>query len=746
MKSVVVALVAFGTLLVVLGANLVGADFGDQVTSDGNTFATDDLAVPVLTATGSGTGASGSVLLNWTNPNFADKWDVFRDTAPCASATFAGAPLVANLAVLTYTNTPVAAGTYCYKVRAKYQSWSEDSNLQEVTIDKASPTLSTTPNPSSATVGDAGLLKDSGTLSGGSSATGSITFRLFPPTDLLCAGTPSFTEAVTVSGNGTYNTVSGGTNNAAGTWHWTASYTGDDNNEPASSACGEPVTIGKASPTLVTTPSPSSGTVGVTVLNDSGALAGGYNPTGSITFKLFRPIDSTCSLATPFSETVTVTGNGPYSTSFVSPNDAAGTWHWTASYTGDDNNATASSGCSSEPVAIAKVTPTLSTTPSPASGTVGTTVLNDSGALGAGYNPTGTITFKLFPPTDATCAGTAAHTNTVTVSGNGTYNTSAGFTNNAAGTWHWTASYSGDTNNNPKSSACSDEPVTIAKVTPTLYTIPNTSTGTVGDVLKDSGLLGAGYNPTGNIVFKLFSPSDPDCTGTASFSETVTVSGTGTYSTVGGGTTNAAGTWHWTADYSGDTNNNTAASACGEAVSISAASATLLIKDSTTLSNSAVSGDVTLGPSASTIFASSPAASASGSVKTASNASNWLVNLVLKAGTPNANNATVDVAIWWQSSSCGSTPVAGQIFASSTSLSVNKPGSTDNVGRQLMVQAVSGPVVTHTFATNEVLCMQITVHTNSQDYITIHLDVTATSGDSGGGYQSGVVGPFALKP
>src|SRR5437667_6775655 len=49
----------------------------------------------------------------------------------------------------------------------------------------------------------------------------------------------------------------------AGTYYWVASYSGDANNAPAASGCeDEPVTVGKAAPSLRTTQDPASGTVG----------------------------------------------------------------------------------------------------------------------------------------------------------------------------------------------------------------------------------------------------------------------------------------------------------------------------------------------------------------------------------------------------------------------------------------------------------------------------------------------------
>jgi len=74
----------------------------------------------------------------------------------------------------------------------------------------------------------------------------------------------------------------------------------------------------------------------------------------------------------------------------------------------------------------------------------------------------GTITFRLFTPSQSTCAGTPAYTQTVNVTGAGTYTTSPGFKSTAAGTWRWRATYSGDAKNQGRSTTCSAEPVTVS--------------------------------------------------------------------------------------------------------------------------------------------------------------------------------------------------------------------------------------------------------------------------------------------
>jgi len=116
------------------------------------------------------------------------------------------------------------------------------------------------------------------------------------------------------------------------------------------------------------------------------------------------------------------------------------------------------SGTVNKQTLFAKVSPTISTTPNPANGTVGD-MLNDTATLSGGFSPTGSVTFKLYPPADSTCSGTASYTD---ADASAPYATSPGFASNAAGVWHWTADYAGDANNNATSSGCTAEPVTVA--------------------------------------------------------------------------------------------------------------------------------------------------------------------------------------------------------------------------------------------------------------------------------------------
>ena len=124
----------------------------------------------------------------------------------------------------------------------------------------------------------------------------------------------------------------------------------------------------------------------------------------------------------------------------------------------------------------APVTPTL-TTQASAGVTIGGSI-RDTATLAGSAGATGTITFRLYGPDDATCSGTAVFTSTVPVFDNGSYD-SATYTPTAAGTYRWIASYSGDANNNNVSGACNDpnenvtvSPAATATPTPTATATP----------------------------------------------------------------------------------------------------------------------------------------------------------------------------------------------------------------------------------------------------------------------------------
>jgi RHS repeat-associated protein len=93
---------------------------------------------------------------------------------------------------------------------------------------------------------------------------------------------------------------------------------------------------GQVSNPTITLGAPSTADVGDTI-HGAATLAGGNSPTGTISFSVYAPDNTTCS-GLPFATgNVPVSGNGDYQSADVVP-DVAGTYRWLATYSGDNNN------------------------------------------------------------------------------------------------------------------------------------------------------------------------------------------------------------------------------------------------------------------------------------------------------------------------------------------------------------------------------------------------------------------------
>jgi hypothetical protein len=199
--------------------------------------------------------------------------------------------------------------------------------------------------------------------------------------------------------------------------------------------------------------------------------------------------------------------------------------------------------------------PTISTLLSATSVAIGSTVHDSATLSGATSNAGGTVAYTVY--TDSACSLGAQSAGTKTVT-NGVVPDSDGITFNSAGDFYWQAVYSGDANNNPATSVCTDEHLVVTKAQPSISTAQNL-------LPNDDATISGGFGtPGGSVTFNLFDPSDATCAGTPAYTQTVSVSGNGTYSTTN--TTFLAsdeGTWRWQVSYSGDGNNEAAESACG---------------------------------------------------------------------------------------------------------------------------------------------------------------------------------------
>jgi len=124
----------------------------------------------------------------------------------------------------------------------------------------------------------------------------------------------------------------------------------------------------KVQPAITTTQS-AGGTVGLASVSDTATVSGGLNPTGTVTFQLFAPGDTSCT-GTP----VFISSNQPLSganaTSGSFTPTATGTYQWVATYNGDNGNLPAVSGCGAEPVTIVAAAVLGITTPNTGAGVI----------------------------------------------------------------------------------------------------------------------------------------------------------------------------------------------------------------------------------------------------------------------------------------------------------------------------------------------------------------------------------------
>ncbi|MGH9278986.1 MAG: beta strand repeat-containing protein, partial [Acidimicrobiales bacterium] len=431
-------------------------------------------------------------------------------------------------------------------------------------VGPVTPTLTTQASPGV----QLGLpIFDVATLANGNNPTGTVAFSLYGPNDATCSGAAIFSASTPASGNGQYQSGNF-TPTQAGTYRWIASYSGDAGNNAVTSPCNAPnesvvVTgVQPVTPTLTTQASPSVALGGF--VSDTATLAQGNNPSGTITFRLYGPNDATCATAAVFTNTKTVAGNGGYPSDTFTPT-LAGTYRWVASYSGDAGNTAVTTTCNdpNETVTITGApAPQLTTQASPGVSLGGP--VTDTATLAGATNPTGTITFNLYGPNDATCATAAVFTNMKTVTGNGQY-TSDPFTPTLAGTYRWTAVYSGDANNVPLTNPCNaaNESVVVSAVGPANPTLTTQASAGValGGQVTDTATLAGGTNPTGTIAFNLYGPNDATCAGAVAFTNTKTVTGNGQY-TSNAFTPTVAGTYRWTASYSGDAGNTAVTAPC----------------------------------------------------------------------------------------------------------------------------------------------------------------------------------------
>jgi hypothetical protein len=116
------------------------------------------------------------------------------------------------------------------------------------------------------------------------------------------------------------------------------------------STCSGSGTIIPPPPPVAISTTPSGSVPSGGVISDSATVSGGLSPSGSVTFKLFGPGNTTCT-GTPLSSTSGTLVAQSTSSGNVTAG-AAGTYNWVATYGGDANNVGVTSPCGSEQVLV----------------------------------------------------------------------------------------------------------------------------------------------------------------------------------------------------------------------------------------------------------------------------------------------------------------------------------------------------------------------------------------------------------
>ena len=439
--------------------------------------------------------------------------------------------LAGGTSLSDYSARLTALGVYRWKA-----SYSGDTNSFPVTGNCGDATVTvgtaTTTLPAGALQASVGLgdaTQDAASLNGGfNNPTGTATFTLYGPSSTpVCTDSNRVFTSTKAIGAPSWSASSDPfTPTQAGIYRWIAAYSGDANNSAVSGACGDAdqtVTV-TFKPTLNTQAVPAQAELGSNIHAEA-TLVGGVNPTGTVTFILYRPFDDAC--YTPIftsTKAISATGAATSDTYTLAPiRDYAylGTYRWKASYSGDANNAPSveqACGAPGQTVEVTRATPTLTAEATPSQAPPHTLV-RDTATIGNTTNAVGSVAFRLYGPssTPVCTAGTEVFRSATGVSGAPRNElgeivvTSSSAELSAEGTYWWVVSYDGDFNNNAVSGACGDpgQTLTVGKITPTLtitQVIP--AQARVGDPVHAKASLSGG-SKSGRVFFNVYGPGSP---------------------------------------------------------------------------------------------------------------------------------------------------------------------------------------------------------------------------------------------
>jgi hypothetical protein len=262
--------------------------------------------------------------------------------------------------------------------------------------------------------------------------------------------------------------------------------------------------------------------------------------TGNVQFHLRGPIGAANESSQDIGSPVNVSNTTPTVPSPTATVTAAGDYCWSAHFHSTTTNVPdADDSGANECFTITPVKPALPTNADPKSVVLGNPVTDTATLSGTSNQPGdpainpllsgakagGTITFTLVKDDCSTQAtGTGTNPQSVTVNGDGTYGP-VSFTPDAIGTYHWKAAYTpaiGDPNNQASTfnGDCSDNNETVV-----VTSVASSMTSAQSFIPNDSATVSApaGGNLAGNVKFEVFESTD--CSGTAIYNQTVSVSG-----------------------------------------------------------------------------------------------------------------------------------------------------------------------------------------------------------------------------
>ena len=588
------------------------------------------MAVPTLSTTPQGSQVT-SAEAGWAAPFDATISDQATVTGGYAltgqtvtfklfdNASCSGSPVLTSQGAISASGSASSGGyvvnragtwewTASYAGDTYNQAASSGCGAEPVQVDPAVPSITTITAPGASVVVGT-QIKDQANVSNAAngqpnSAAGSVTFNLYGAQDTSCASAPVATSQSNLTVGQPWSVAYSQlyTVTQVGTYHWMDKYSGDLNDQGATSPCSaEPVQVTQATVQMTTNPLPGPSVAVGTSISDQAEVTGGYLPAAggaTVTFNLYS--NSSCTGSPVLTSTGPVSGAGIAASSTYQPQLAGVTYYWQDTYNGNSDNQPLTGSCG-EPTAIQQVTPQITTNQVTPIVSADGNVVSDSAQLGGFYpDPSGQgdgqLIFGLFANQGCLSSeGGPGPITTVTApvaydSATGQYGATVNQTLSAPlapGTYYWEVMFLGSANDAQVTSTCGEPVVVEPNTEDPLTTQQTPATAAVGTPISDTATIsGLAENPaqiptTDTVSFQVVTscPATPNTAPPAGtvlfdlgfFPVTITAQGA---SYVGTAVANpaslpvpaSAGTYYWNVSFSGDAYNAPISDQCGEPV------------------------------------------------------------------------------------------------------------------------------------------------------------------------------------